>query len=382
MTTRRLTPTKASLIAALVLAAGTAGAQLPQPDIILYGQVVNGSNILTQGIIEWTFTPLDGGTPLVVSAPLSSFNGGNEVLSYRVQVPATFPIRGRATMAGSLPLGDAALRLRRSATLNGEPIFISHSLLGETIALNIEEHLGLVERVDLEVVDTANCCPGDASRDGFVTIADYAAVRDNFGDPTPTLGDANCDSFVNLSDYMTVRDRLGTTCEGPAKSFRSLRSFQFVQGPPAAQYSIDGEAKSEQGATYRAIVTMNVAQAVGVGTVFLRYDPAKLDFVGGTSNRTSFNNSMTTADPRLVEPGFVAITVGSQSGISGGLVEIASVDFVPLEAGGTSIHIVNDGPFAPGVLDPALKAAFAAIDRGTVSLTIEPSTKVEDWTQY
>lgn len=382
MSTRRLTPTKASLLATFVLLAATAPAQLPQPDIVLYGQVVNGSNVLTEGVIEWTFTPLDGGTPLVVSAPLFPFNGGNEVLSYRVQVPASFPISGRGTMGGALPLGDAALRLRRSATLNGEPIFISHSLLGETLSLNLEEHLGFVERVDLEVVDTANCCPGDASRDGFVTIADYAAVRDNFGDPTPTLGDANCDSFVNLSDYMTVRDRLGSICEGPSGSFRSLRSFQYVQGPPAAQYSIDGEAKTEEGATYRAVVTMDVTEAVGVGTVFLRYDPTKLDFVGGTSNRTTFNNSMTTADPRMVEPGFVAITIGSQSGVSGGTVEIATVDFQPTNEGRTTIEIVNDGPFVPAVLDPALKAAFAAIDRGSIPLTIAPSTKVEDWTQY
>ncbi len=367
--------------AIVALLCGTATAQLPQPDMILYGQVINGSNVVTEGTLEWTFERLDGGPPVVVSTDLTPISG-TETLSYSVQVPVSFPIGESGALPGSLPLSDTSLRLNRSATLNGEPVYISMSLFGNSLALNLEEHLGLAERVDLEIVDMTNCCPGDASRDGFVTIADYSAVRNHFGDPTPTLGDASCDSFVNLTDYLAVRDRLGSSCEDESTRRRRNYTIATAATEPSAIFSIEGGTTSAQGEPYRLSVSVDAAEPLGVCTVFLKYDPEKLQFSGGSSQTALFDSTITTANPRLVAPGFIAISSGSNSGISGEGLEVATVDFIPLSKGQASISIVSDGPFAAAALDPDMNVAQTGISAGSVDLQVEASTRITDWMNF
>src|SRR5690606_20558258 len=112
------------------------------------------------------------------------------------------------------------------------------------------------------------------------------------------------------------------------------------------------------------------------------YDPADFDFVGGTSDRSRFSSTISTADPRLVAPGFIAISAGNDAGVNGAGMEVASIRLVPLKAGTASISIVQDGPFAAAALDPSLKSAAVGVAAGALNIEVRAATIVHDWTQY
>jgi hypothetical protein len=370
-------------VASLLALGGVAQANtLPQPDLLLYGKVVRGADVLTDGLLEWTYTPIDGGVPLRVRSELRPVTGPKgEELSYSAQIPVAFPLGGGVLMNGAVPLTGSALRLAREVTYNGKPVYITSSVLGESFALNIDDHLGYVERVDLAVVDLEDCCPGDANRDGVVTIADYVGVRNNFGDPTPTLGDANCDSFVNLGDYLTVRDRLGNNCPVSGKD-----DPKTPPAPPIhpvgrdASFQLVGKGSTSTAEAYAVKVSLSAARAVGVCTVYIEYDPAYLEYAAGATARQYFDNPTTTADPRVVHPGFIAITAGSQSGLKGSAAEVAYVQFKPVKAGRTTVSLVSAGPFAVAALDDRMDAVASMVQGGDLQVDISATaTTIEDW---
>ena len=58
-------------------------------------------------------------------------------------------------------------------------------------------------------------CPGDATGDGSVTLADFSAVLSNFGlsPATREQGDVTGDGSVSLADFSQVLSNFGITCE-------------------------------------------------------------------------------------------------------------------------------------------------------------------------
>jgi hypothetical protein len=360
--------------------------QLPQPDIVLYGQIVRGNDLVREGELVWTYTPLDGGTAIVRTAQVTTFPGpGGVEYSYRISLPVGFPLFGQSTTADSIPLSDQSLRFTRSVTLDGEQIFIGSSLLGDAFTLTVGEHLGLVERVDLEVVDPNDCCPGDANRDGFVSILDYRAVGINFGDSTPTIGDSNCDRFVNLTDIVTTRNLLGSSCAPPeAKS--SARIVQValaghLKGPDSVRpmaIRLTGGGSLQAGNSMAAKLSLDAPETFSVVTAMVHYDPTALRFVSGKTDRGRFTDDSTTADPRLVAPGVLAISAGNRTGMRGTDLALATLEFEALVPGATEIRVEASGPFTAAALDKAYVPVGVAV-LSPLRLSITPAASITDW---
>jgi len=59
-------------------------------------------------------------------------------------------------------------------------------------------------------------CPGDANRDGILSISDFQIVKDEFGrsctSNSPCRADFNGDNLVNTSDFNIYRQYHGTSC--------------------------------------------------------------------------------------------------------------------------------------------------------------------------
>ena len=105
-----------SRMAALSLLPATACfAQLPEPPLVLFGQVgdeTTGDLLTGGGDITWTFTPTGGGATIEVTAPLSDVPSSGDPFSYLIEIPA------ESLLAGDTATPDT-LRLTGTRTATG-----------------------------------------------------------------------------------------------------------------------------------------------------------------------------------------------------------------------------------------------------------------------
>ena len=139
-------------------------------------------------------------------------------------------IEGALTLAGA-PNGDADLTTNglgylfdattgaQIARLQTDPLSQFTNRLGEATALSggiaaIGAPLDGNPTLDPGAVylfGASSPCPGDASGDGMVDLADLNLVLANFGTTNPA-GDANGDGTVDLADLNLVLGNFGTAC--------------------------------------------------------------------------------------------------------------------------------------------------------------------------
>ncbi len=363
-----------------VYTAATAWAGIPAPDLVLYGKVFSGNELLTTGELQWTYAPTDGSQPVVVSTSLKEIIGPmGGAYSYVIQIPAEQVLDGVAPGESALPLSTQPLRVNRSATLDGMQLFLGASALGETVTLTLVEHAGSSENVDLDLIDPDDCCPGDANRDGFVNLNDYTSVRDHFGDATPALGDASCDGFVNLSDYLSVRDNLGANCEPDTVIGRST---VVLGGDPSLMYPFADVSEVNVEREFEVSIAFlpgnNEAAVVGA---FMEYNPALLDFIGGEINKGAFNSAEMTTDPWETVPGRITVSGGASSSFGRKDIVVATLTFKALKEGTATISLVDDGPFAAAALDGAFKALPVSVPVNSLDITVRggASDEFDGW---
>ncbi len=97
-----------AILLSIMLLTSAAYSGIPEPGMILYGQVYDATGALvTSGELTWTVAPSGSGSAVTVSTELTELAGIGETFSYSVLVPFETAVPGHAVSAGALPLTDS-----------------------------------------------------------------------------------------------------------------------------------------------------------------------------------------------------------------------------------------------------------------------------------
>jgi hypothetical protein len=138
------------LVVALALSGPLAlwGGGLPEPDLVLYGAILDlsgGDQVrLTAGTLNWTFQLPGAGKSFAVTAALTNIN---DQFSYVARIPCETPITGFTAADGTLSLGSAYDQSLVSVD-NHPATFVQAAQ--QTLTLAATDR-GRIERVDLRV---------------------------------------------------------------------------------------------------------------------------------------------------------------------------------------------------------------------------------------
>lgn len=334
-----------SILLALCLPVASVFAGLPQPALFHFGTVQDSGNVITGGIIEFVYTPVEGGPAIRTRDFLRRIEGpSGEVFSYSIQIPVEEPTGFGNDSPTAISLSSRSRRFNRQVLVNGEAFSLGASILGQSPFLNVDEHAGFVERIDVLRVPAGgnSCCPGDANRSGSVSLDDFSAVRGNFGRRNSLLGDANCNDLVNILDFLSVRDHFGQACEAPAEGKSVLMTPLATAGDPSALLEIVPSPSVGPQVRFDIVLTPLSNADLSLLGVLIEYPAKSLEFVAGTTNRQEFNLADYTGEPRLVQKGLIGFSAGT-SGSPTGSVRVASLEFRAISGGWADIGFAAQG---------------------------------------
>ncbi len=168
------------------LVASSPGAQVPEPETIFYGRIINRSGgqeyQLLDGTVSWT---ISGGAsvPVTVTAPIQSLQGG--AYSYRLKVPHQAKSLDLTVDGSSLPLKSADVDFETGGILvNGEPAVPLNGSPGFTAS---QPKRAGVHRLDLEVFHALDDSDGDRIPDWWEDL--YGLDKQWAGDALLHFGD-------------------------------------------------------------------------------------------------------------------------------------------------------------------------------------------------
>jgi hypothetical protein len=131
----------AILCAAFVAPPAQAG--IPEPGIVLYGQVLDDGALLTEGQLDWTFTPEGGGAATTISTPLGRIEGPGGPYSYRVLIPFERAVPGFPVSERAVGVEMETVSYTREGAVAGTDLQMVHP-----VSLGTAD-VGSVQRVDL-----------------------------------------------------------------------------------------------------------------------------------------------------------------------------------------------------------------------------------------
>ncbi len=210
---------------------------IPEPDLVMYGRVLNiSSNInlrLGYGTLTCAFLPLGGGTPITATTQLT--NVGNQ-FSYILRVPCETPVNGFAPSTNAIQLTAAGISFDRSQILwNSNLLSFAQPSLTNTTFFSSDR--GRIERVDLTVstpvvIDPLNGLPVDWELSYFGRTGI---------DP---LADPDKDGMNNFAEY-----RAGTDPNDPASGLIFTQILEVTNGTSLKWLSADFKAYALQRST-------------------------------------------------------------------------------------------------------------------------------------
>ena len=107
------------IITVMSVCAGGFSDGVPEPDMMLYGRITYGMDIVEDGEIDITLTP-EGGSPVVVKDVLDKHLGPEPDLmeySYKVKIPVECVLPGMSPSVGAVPLSDESVTYQRTVTV-------------------------------------------------------------------------------------------------------------------------------------------------------------------------------------------------------------------------------------------------------------------------
>ena len=128
-----------------------AGQGIPEPDLVMYGTVLNVTNNanlrLGYGALTWVFQPLGGGPAITATGTLTNINNQ---YSYILRIPCETQVPGFAASSNTIQLSGTSITYDRSQVLwkTNQLAFVKPSLATTTFAATDR---GRIERVDLTV---------------------------------------------------------------------------------------------------------------------------------------------------------------------------------------------------------------------------------------
>ena len=163
----------------LGLLAPAAFAGIPEPGIILYGQVRDDSNaLITSGTLTWTYAPVGGDESVTVSTELSEIEAPGGPFSYKVMIPLETEVPGHPISANTLPLSDTPAEYTRTASLDGAGISMT-----DTVTIS-RENRGIVEQITV-----GGFPPGDTDGDSLLDAWEQDIVDADPNDEITNIGD-------------------------------------------------------------------------------------------------------------------------------------------------------------------------------------------------
>src|SRR2546423_369809 len=200
---------KAAVIGALALVSATlpGWAGIPEPDLVWYGKVLTdsgGVNVrVTTGTLSWRIEPVSGGTPWIISIPLTNVN---DQFSFVLRVVSETPESGVSNTTATVALTSPATSYRRgTVTLDGQPL----SLIGSSGTFApLPSDRGRSERIDLQL----GTAPADSDHDGLGDAWELQYFGNLSANPND---DPDHDGLTNLQEY-----HAGTNPKDPQSLFK------------------------------------------------------------------------------------------------------------------------------------------------------------------
>jgi len=196
-----------------LIASSGVGQGIPEPDLVLYGTIVNvrnNANIrLAYGPLTWVFQASGGGAPVTVSTVLTNIN---HQFSYIMRIPCETAVGGFSLSANTIQLTALPGLFDRSQVTwySNVLTFVQPSQATTTIST---ADRGRIERVDLTVsspsVFDVNGLPIDWEMLYFGRLG-----IDPFADP-------DGDGLTNLAEYLAGTD---PTTPNSALRFTGIRA--------------------------------------------------------------------------------------------------------------------------------------------------------------
>jgi hypothetical protein len=199
----------------LPLSQRMSAAGFTEPPITFYGKVTSTASghavPITSGTLAWTLQPTSGGSPFVITTPLSELSGG---YSYRLQIPVE-------KVPGGFTLSTASIAASVTATTYSRS-FVTHPLSGVAATIvspplpdggsfTFSENVrGKIERVDFELSSSFLDTDGDGMPDWWEILNGF----DPF-DPSDALLDADGDGIINRNEYFAGTNPKGSGAPAP-----------------------------------------------------------------------------------------------------------------------------------------------------------------------
>ena len=162
----------------LGLASGTL-AGIPEPGIVLYGQVLdNTGNLVTSGELVLIYTAIGGGNPISVAVQLTRIEGTGGPFCYKAVIPLETAVAGYPVSTNAIPLSATPVEYTRTALVTGKNITLT-----DTVSISTANR-GTAERVTIGATSL-----DDTDQDGLPDTWEKRIVDANPNDAIASVGD-------------------------------------------------------------------------------------------------------------------------------------------------------------------------------------------------
>lgn len=284
---------------AVLLPVSIARAGIPEPGLILYGQVFDGNGQqVTSGDLTVSYAPEAGGTPVTFLTELGRIAGPGGTISYQIMIPLERVLESFPLSESALAVGDGVDSYTRTISVPAAGVSMNHVV---TIS---DASVGEVRRVDvcetcpestkdihsadlnadrafslgelLRVYELHNGTVSHAYHVDATTEDGYGlGVGNTLGDPHSSDFDGGADWTVSMVEFLRMVDMFTSTDDhtyspdplgddGFAKGLQPAGASKVTMGQKSARFAMFA---SSEPAAFSVVRTMVRGGAVGAAQV-------------------------------------------------------------------------------------------------------------------